>query len=106
MMRGAIAAEALGCTEDYVEAMMTGMWEQGLALADPEVWAGLLGEAGLPVEALVAGAADPDNKAKLVANTENAVARGVFGIPSFFVGDELYFGKDRLRDVLEAAHND
>lgn len=106
MMRGAVAAEALGCTEDYIEAMMTGMWERGLALADPEVWAGLLGEAGLPVEALVAGAADPDNKAKLVADTENAVARGVFGIPSFFVGGELYFGKDRLRDVLEAAHND
>ncbi len=106
MMRGAVAAEALGCSEDYIEAMMTGMWERGLALADPEVWAGLLGEAGLPVEALVAGAADPDNKAKLVANTENAVARGVFGIPSFFVSGELYFGKDRLRDVLEAAHND
>ena len=106
MMRGAIAADALGCAEDYIEAMMTGMWEQGLALADPEVWAGLLGQAGLPVEALVDGAANPENKAKLVANTEHAVARGAFGIPSFFVAGELYFGKDRLRDVLEAAHND
>ena len=106
MMRGAIAADALGCAEDYIEAMMTGMWEQGLALADPEVWAGLLGQAGLPVEALVDGAANPENKAKLVANTEHAVARGAFGIPSFFVDGELYFGKDRLRDVLEAAHND
>jgi len=103
MMRGAIAAEGLGRAEDYIEAMMTGMWERGLALADPEVWAGLLGESGLPVDALVAGAADPENKAKLVANTEAAVARGVFGIPSFFVAGELYFGKDRLNDVLEAA---
>lgn len=103
MMRGAVAAEALGCAEDYIEAMMAGMWERGLALADTEVWAGLLVEAGLPVDALVAGAADANNKAKLVANTESAVARGVFGIPSFFLGDELYFGKDRLRDVVEAA---
>ena len=103
MMRGAVAAEALGCAPDYIEAMMTGMWEQGLALADPEAWAGLLTESDLPVDELVAGAADPDNKAKLVANTEAAVARGVFGIPSFFLGDELYFGKDRLRDVVEAA---
>lgn len=103
LMRGAVAAETLGCGEDYIEAMMTGMWERGLALADPEVWAGLLAEAGLPVEALVAGAADADNKARLVANTEAAVARGIFGIPSFLLGEELYFGKDRLRDVVEAA---
>ena len=103
LMRGAVAAEALGCAPDYIEAMMTGMWEQGLALADPEVWAAALAAAGLPVAELTAGAADADNKAKLVANTEAAVARGVFGIPSFFLGDELYFGKDRLRDVVEAA---
>ena len=103
MMRGAVAAEVLGCADDYIEAMMTGMWEQGLALADPEVWTALLGETGLPVADLVAGAADPAIKAKLVANTEAAVARGVFGIPSFFLDDELYFGKDRLRDVVEAA---
>ena len=103
LMRGAVAAEALGCAPDYIEAMMTGMWEQGLALADPEVWAAALAAAGLPVAELTAGAADADNKAKLIANTEAAVARGVFGIPSFFLGDELYFGKDRLRDVVEAA---
>ena len=103
LMRGAVAAEALGCASEYIEAMMTGMWERGLALGDPEVWAGLLDEAGLPVDALVAGAADPENKARLVANTEAAVARGVFGIPSFLLGDELYFGKDRLNDVVEAA---
>ena len=103
MMRGAVAAEALGCAPGYNEAMMAGMWERGLALADPAVWTALLIEAGLPADALIAGAADPVNKAKLVANTEAAVARGVFGIPSFFLGDELYFGKDRLRDVMEAA---
>ena len=103
LMRGAIAAEALGCAPGYVEAMMAGMWEQGLALADPEVWATALGAAALPVADLVAGAGDADNKAKLVANTGAAVARGVFGIPSFFMGNEMWFGKDRLRDVVEAS---
>ena len=103
LMRGAIAADALGCAPAYIEAMMAGMWEQGLALDNPDVWANALGDAGLPVAELVAGSADPDTKARLVANTAAAVARGVFGIPSFFVGDELYFGKDRLRDAMEAA---
>ena len=103
LMRGAVAAGALGCAPGYIAAVMMGMWERGLALGDPEVWAGLLTEAGLPVDALVAGAADPDNKARLAANTQAAVTRGVFGIPSLFLGDELYFGKDRLRDVVEAA---
>ena len=103
LMRGAVAAEALGCAPAYIEAMMAAMWEQELALGDAEVWAHALTDAGLPAAALAAGAADPATKAQLVANTESAVARGVFGIPSFFVRDELYFGKDRLRDVMEAA---
>ena len=103
MMRGAVAAETLGCAPAYIEAMMAGMWEKGLALGDPEVWAGTLSAAGLPVGQLSAAAADPVNKAQLAANTEAALARRVFGIPSFFLGDELYFGKDRLRDVVEAA---
>ena len=103
LMRGAVAAEGLGCAPAYIEAMMAGMWEQELALGDAEVWAHALTDAGLPAAELAAGAANPANKAQLVANTEAAVARGVFGIPSFFVRDELYFGKDRLRDVMEAA---
>jgi 2-hydroxychromene-2-carboxylate isomerase len=103
VMRGAVAAEALGCSAAYVEAMATGMWERGLKMDDPEVWQAALVEAGLPAAELGAAAADPEIKAKLVANTEAAVARGVFGIPSFFLDGELWFGKDRLRDVVEAA---
>jgi 2-hydroxychromene-2-carboxylate isomerase len=103
LMRGAVAAETLGCSEPYIEAMMAGMWERGLKLDDPEVWAETVSTAGLDAAALGAAAQDPENKARLVANTEAAVARGVFGIPSFFLGDQLYFGKDRLRDVVEAA---
>jgi 2-hydroxychromene-2-carboxylate isomerase len=103
IMRGAVAAERLGYVEAYIEAMMAGMWEQGLKLDDPAVIGAALTAADLPAAELMALSADPEVKAALVANTEAAVARGVFGIPSFFVGDELYFGKDRLRDVLEAA---
>ena len=68
---------------------------------DPEVIRAALAESGLPAEALLARASDPDVKQELIANTERAVARGVFGSPSFFVGDELFFGKDRLREVEE-----
>ena len=102
-MRGAVAAESLGCAEVYTEAMFTTLWEQGRKLDDPAVWAEAVSSAGLDAEALAAAAQSAEVKARLVANTEAAVARGVFGIPSFFLGDELYFGKDRLRDVVEAA---
>jgi 2-hydroxychromene-2-carboxylate isomerase len=105
-MRGAVAAEALGCAPAYVEALFTGMWQRGLKMDDPAVWQVALEEAGLPAAPLAQAAADPEIKARLVANTEAAVARGVFGIPSFFLGDELWFGKDRLRDVVEAATGD
>jgi 2-hydroxychromene-2-carboxylate isomerase len=105
-MRGAVAAESLGCAPAYVEAMFVGMWERGLKMDDSEVWQATLAEAGLPAADLAALVADPEIKAKLVVNTEAAVARGVFGIPSFLLGEELYFGKDRLRDVVEAATGD
>ena len=105
-MRGAVAAEALGCAPAYTEAMLAGMWEQGLKMDDPEVWAGAVSAAGLDAAALGAAVQDPEIKGKLVSNTETAVARGVFGIPSFFHGDQLYFGKDRLRDVVEAARGE
>lgn len=103
MMRGAVAAEALGCAPAYIEAMFAGMWEQGLKLDLPDVWERALAAAGLPVAEIAAGAQDPANKARLVASTEAAVARGAFGSPTFFLGDEMWFGKDRLRDVVEAA---
>jgi 2-hydroxychromene-2-carboxylate isomerase len=102
-MRGAVAAEALGCAPAYIEAMFAGMWERGLKMDDPEVWHSALVEAGLPAADLTAAVADSEIKAKLVANTEAAVARGVFGSPSFLLGEELWFGKERLRDVVEAA---
>ena len=89
--------------EAYLEAVLAAMWEAGEKMDDPDVIRRVLEAAGLPGEALLAATQDPEVKAELVANTEAAVARGVFGIPTFFVGDEMFFGKDRLGQVEEEA---
>jgi 2-hydroxychromene-2-carboxylate isomerase len=99
LMRGQIAAQQAGVGEAYLAAMLKGMWEDGLKLDDPEVFVATAAAAGLDGAALLAATADPAVKGELVTNTEAAVARGVFGIPTFFVGDEMFFGKDRLGQV-------
>jgi len=104
-MRGAVAAERLGCGPAYREAMYTALWQNGLKLDDPAVWAEVVTGAGLDAAALGSAVEDPEIKAGLVQSTESAVARGAFGVPTFFLGDEMWFGKDRLRDVVEAAEN-
>jgi 2-hydroxychromene-2-carboxylate isomerase len=101
IMRGAVAAQVLGVFEPYVEAVYRAMWVDGLKMDDPAVIRQALEAAGLPAERLIALMGDADVKARLIANTEAAVANGVFGSPSFLVGAELFFGKDRLRDVEE-----
>jgi 2-hydroxychromene-2-carboxylate isomerase len=102
IMRGAIAAERDGVAAPYIEAMFRGMWEEGRKLDHPSVIVETLNEAGLDGERLAAQTQNQAVKDTLVANTENAVARGTFGAPTFFVDGEIYFGKDRLRDVEEA----
>jgi 2-hydroxychromene-2-carboxylate isomerase len=102
IMRGAVAAQALGVFEPYVEAVFVAMWETGLKMDDPEVIAAALTEAGLDAAALAAKSEDPAIKQALIDNTEAACAAGAFGIPTFAVGGEIWFGKDRLRDVEEA----
>jgi 2-hydroxychromene-2-carboxylate isomerase len=102
IMRGAVAAEMDGVLMPYVEAMFRGMWEEGRKLDDPAVIVATLNETGLDGARLAARTQDQDVKDKLLANTEASVARGTFGAPTFFVGNEIYFGKDRLRDVEEA----
>ena len=81
---------------------MQNMWEDGQKMDDPEVFVSVMNDAGLDGAAILAGTQEPDVKAGLIANTEAAVGRGVFGIPTFFVGDEMYFGKNTLSDVEEA----
>jgi 2-hydroxychromene-2-carboxylate isomerase len=99
IMRGAVAAQALDCFELYVDAVYAAMWEQQRNMADDAQILEVLAAAGLDGPALVQKSQDPPVKAGLLANTERAHTRGAFGSPTFFVNDEIYFGKDRLADV-------
>jgi 2-hydroxychromene-2-carboxylate isomerase len=101
LMRGAVAAQVAGVFEAYVEAVFTDMWERGLKMDDPEVVRERLDAAGLPTAELLRLSQADEVKATLLRNTEASVARGTFGSPTFFVGDEIFFGKDRLREVEE-----
>ena len=101
IMRGAVFAEREGFLAAYVDAVYRHMWAAPKKMDDAEVIAAALEESGLPAERILAGIGQPEIKAGLIANTESSVQRGVFGSPSFFVGDELYFGKDKLREVEE-----
>ena len=101
IMRGAVFAERENLLADYVNAVFRHMWAEPKKMDDAGVIAAALGESGLPAEQIMDGIQQPEVKAALIANTESSVERGVFGSPSFFVGDELFFGKDKLRDVEE-----
>ena len=102
LMRGAIAAHRLDCFEDYVSVVYRGVWAEGKNMADKDVLVEVLTEAELDVEAILAMAAEDDVKASLIANTDAAVARGIFGAPTMFMDGEMYFGQDRM-DFIEAA---
>jgi len=99
IMRGAIYAQQAGIGKKYIDKIYSAMWEQELNLSDKNVIASTLIEAGLPADEIIAGTQDPQVKQMLIDNTSTSVERGNFGSPTFFVGDEMYFGKDRLRDV-------
>ena len=101
IMRGAVAAQRLGCYARYVAEVYRHMWADPKKMDDPQVIEAALRESGLPADELLARAADPSVKQGLFDTTERSVARGTFGSPSFYVGDELFFGKDRLREVEE-----
>jgi 2-hydroxychromene-2-carboxylate isomerase len=104
IMRGAVAAKQLDCLGVYVDAMFAAMWEQGLNMAEPAVIAQVLVAAGLDADCLMQQAQQPDVKEGLLANTQSAFERGAFGSPTFFVGSEMFFGKERLGQVeMEVA---
>ncbi len=102
MMRMLTGARGTPDFAPLAEALFVGMWEQPRNMGDPEVLAATLAAAGFDPAEQLARAGDPAVKAALVAATEAAVARGAFGAPTFFVGDEFFFGQDRL-DWVEAA---
>jgi len=104
LMRGATGLQMRRPADflHYLDVVERAMWETPRNLGDPAVLAATLAEAGFDADEFVALVADPEVKAKLVATTEEAVARGVFGAPTFFVGDAMFFGQDRLDFVREA----
>jgi 2-hydroxychromene-2-carboxylate isomerase len=102
IMRGAVAAKQLGMFEPYVNAIYAGMWEEGLNLSDPTVIHATLAKHSIPAEPLLQAIQSAEVKSALLDNTQKAFDRGAFGSPTFFVDQEIFFGKDRLRDVEEA----
>jgi len=101
LMRGAVAAEADGILSAYVDAVFAHMWAEPKKLDDPEIFRGALAEAGFDADRLFARTQEQAVKDRLLTNTQASVERGTFGSPTFFVGDEIFFGKDRLGDVEE-----
>ena len=104
LMRGATGLQMRrpGDLPRYLDVVERAMWEAPKDLGDAAVLAATLAAAGFDADEFAALVADPEVKAKLIATTEEAVARGVFGAPTFFVGDAMFFGQDRLDFVREA----
>ena len=100
MMRLAVAAQREGVFDTFHPAAFAGLWQKGLDLGDPAVQGELIQGAGLDASKLLARAGDDDVKAELRANTDEAVSRGAFGAPTFFVGDEMFFGVDHLQYLV------
>jgi 2-hydroxychromene-2-carboxylate isomerase len=101
LMRAAIAAQAEGVFEKYVEAAFHHMWDEPKKMDDPEVAMKAFNASGLDAAKLFTRAQEPEIKGKLIENTQSAVERGAFGSPTFFVGKEMFFGKEQLREVEE-----
>ena len=99
LMRAACAAQIDGGLEAYVESAYKHMWAEPKNMGDPEIAMTAFESDGIDAKALFARAQEPDVKARLIANTQDAVDRGAFGSPTFFVGDEMYYGKEQLRDI-------
>jgi len=103
VMRGAIVAKDEGILAAYMEAVFHHMWEAPKKMDDLEVIISALNESGLDGEHIMQRTQEPDIKKLLIDNTNATVERGSFGIPTFFVNNDIYYGKDRLRDVEEAV---
>ncbi len=101
LMRGVLAAQDLACLSAYIETVFRAVWVDGENMGDPEVVQRVLTNVGLDTDALLARCAEPEVKQALIAATEAAVERGIFGAPTVFIGDEMFFGQDRLDFVEE-----
>jgi 2-hydroxychromene-2-carboxylate isomerase len=104
LMRGAVAMQREGRLAPYADAIFHAMWVEPQNLNEPQIVGSVLANAGFEPKQMLSAIEDQGVKDELRANTEEAVSRGVFGSPSFFVGDKLFFGQDRL-DFVEEALN-
>jgi 2-hydroxychromene-2-carboxylate isomerase len=102
LMRGAVAAQFEGMFEPYFRAAYHHMWEEPKKMDDVEVFRSAFISSGIEIGRLMARAQQDDVKKRLIDLTSDAVNRGAFGSPTFFVGNEMFFGKDQLRDVEES----
>ncbi len=102
IMRAAIVAEQDDMLDRYIDGVLSDMWEAGRNMGDPEVVATALNEHGFDGPKMIERTQDQSVKDQLAANTERAVSRGAFGIPTFFVGEQMFFGKERLDQVAAA----
>lgn len=102
LMRGAVACQEDGTLDAYMKAVFQAIWVDRKNMAEPDVIAETLAAAGLDAEHVFTRVQEDAVKQKLIANTEDAVARGVFGVPTFFVGGRMFFGQDRLAFVEDA----
>jgi 2-hydroxychromene-2-carboxylate isomerase len=102
LMRGAVAAQFEGVFEPYFRAAYHHMWEEPKKMDDLETFRTAFISSGIDIDRLIARAQQDDVKKGLIDRTTDAVNRGAFGSPTFFVGKEMFFGKDQLRDVEES----
>jgi 2-hydroxychromene-2-carboxylate isomerase len=105
LMRGAFAARRLGVFERYVECAFDGMWAEPKKMDDVEIISAALVACGLDAKQILTLTQDPAVKSELIASTQRSAERGAFGSPTFFVGDEMYFGKDRLDEIEQAIRS-
>lgn len=99
IMRGAVYAQGKPWETTYIDAIYNAMWVHGQKMDDADVIADVLDTAGLPRSEIMSATQDPDVKQGLIDTTSAAVARGVFGSPTMFLGDEMFFGKDSLPEL-------
>ena len=101
VQRGAIAAQRLKIFEEYFECVISAMWENNKNISDINILHETLEQSNLDVAAIMNIATSQECKDKLIANTDDAVSRGAFGVPTFFYENQIFFGKDHLYQLEE-----
>lgn len=102
IMRGAIFAQQNDFFKQYVDEVYYHMWAEPKKMDESDVIIAALKESGLPADEIMLGIQKPEVKQPLIDNTNRSVEMGTFGSPTFYVDGDIYFGKDKLRDVEDA----